>query len=375
MPKKQDSKSIAAALIEPYEKASPFLGLWPRLVTTIALIESMYFSTMNEDLGHVATTAPQVGLSLSGIGAIATSYYLIDLYKKPNPTEHEKISRKILAVDLASQVTTSSAFLLSFIPETAPLLNSTNTLTGAGVSVLSNIFIVGAFLNIGLSLTRAFTAQKELTRLREERDITLNSWPGYSGINDLSEQEKMIFFNAILTDKKLNIADITQYNKNPHNKEFEASALDFKNYIMINPEKRALLYEHYSKINDQRFARNGAIQTALFAIILTTITLVMIAFPPSLVIVATFALAAVITKLGWDMWRSYKNNEAKTALENEMKPNKETTTSAYIDHTEKFKAVLREMKQTTAFNPSTEDTKLINKVELGVESFSYSRRI
>ena len=375
MPKKQDAKSILAALVESYEKASPFLGLWPRLVTTIALIESRYQSTMNESLRQVATTTPQVSLSLSGIGAIVTTYNLINLYKKHNPTEHEKISRKILAVDLASQVTTSSAFLLSFIPETAPLLHSTSTLTGAGLSVLSNIFIVGAFLNIGLSLTRSFIAEKELTRLKKDRDSTFENWPGYREINNLSEKEKNFLFTAILTEQKDNLAHTTTSNKNHQIKIFEQSVLDFNDYIMRNPEKKAVLYEHYNKINDQRFVRNGAIQAALLAIILTTLTLVMIVFPPSTVIVMTVALAAVMTKLGWDMWQSYNHNQAKKALETDTKPNKDNTASAYIDQTKKFKAVLREMRQTSAFNPSSEDTKLINKVELGVETFHYSLRI
>jgi hypothetical protein len=101
----------------------------------------------------------------------------------------------------------------------------------------------------------------------------------------------------------------------------------------------------------------------------------MISFPPSTVIIMTVALAAVITKLGWDMWQSYKYNQAKKALETEIKLNTDNKTSAYVDQTKKFKAVLSEMRQTNAFNPSSEDTKLINKVELGVETFDYSSRI
>ncbi len=144
-----------------------------------------------------------------------------------------------------------------------------------------------------------------------------------------------------------------------------ALADKLKKSIAQDPSRKEMLYQHFSKVLDQRFVRNSSVQSFLYSAISVAIVLTMIAFPPSMVIFASVAFLSIVLKFGWDMYRMHQKNKAQEELEEKIFPTKveikssttqpqdaaikqptptiaapEDTKSAFISHKKKFKEIL-----------------------------------
>ena len=144
-----------------------------------------------------------------------------------------------------------------------------------------------------------------------------------------------------------------------------ALADKLKKSIAQDPSRKEMLYQHFSKVLDQRFVRNSSVQSFLYSAISVAIVLTMIAFPPSMVIFASVAFLSIVLKFGWDMYRMHQKNKTQEELEEKIFPTKveikssttqpqdaaikqptptiaapEDTKSAFISHKEKFKEIL-----------------------------------
>jgi hypothetical protein len=350
-------------------------GIWSRLANTITLFEQEYSKNPSMRVMDISTTGPLVGFSSSGLGVVVTAYSYANISNKKELSAHELTLKHALGVELATQVAVSSAWLSSIlgVKTVAPFLNSTNTLTVAGASVLSNIFLAAGFISIGLNLVRTFSINNQLTKLKEARDKDLNVWlpDGYQEIMGLSEQKKEALFHAVLTND----------NKALIGKE-HTIANKLKNIIDNDPSgsHKEKLHKHYSEIKAQRFERNGAIQNSLFSIVSVAITITMLAFPPSMIILVSVTLTLVVLKLGWDMYRLYNENKSNKELEVKINPiqqeiktaqtpkladsHNETKeiSSGFTVYKNKWKIVVEELQKVKGFNSAHDDNTILEPV-------------
>lgn len=373
-----------------------FAGMWSSAARTIGILEQEYRANPSMIAMNLSTSGQAAGFSALGLGAALACFNYYQLSQKKELSDHEALVKKTLLAEIVTQISSSSALLISIVGPTVArtFLASTDTLTGAGANVLGNIFLVSGFISIGLNLARSFSANQELARLKHQRDQDIKMWlPNNNEIKQLSEKEKEVIFKAILTNDMGLIKNA---------EDLKVTHL-LKNAIGQEPSRKEALHGHFNKIREQRFVRNTSIQSFLYSSISVGIVLAMIAFPPSLVIFASVSFLSIVLKFGWDMYRMHQKNIQTHALEEKILSNQDkdfldsthsqtvtikqsiTQTSsplpndritvledqnvAFMAYKLKFKEVLQEMNRSEAFKPGNNDEMLSERGDLAQETF------
>lgn len=284
-------------------------GYWTQVVNHFLTIEEQFMLLDDVSANDLASSAQFSITSAIGLSGLLTAFSLKKLNEKEKLSSHEKIVQKALIADLTAQLTAVSTNLtLIFGSEKAQsFLMSSDALTGVGASIAGNLFIVIQLVFVGSNIVKALSAQRELGNHKILRDEHIKSWLDantYNQYSKLNEDDKSLLIKSILSNDASSISS----------DKLKILANTFREELGNNASISGQLFDDYLKIHNLRFERNGSVQTALYFAGLVSVTIAMLAFPPSAIIVSSVAILSFTLKFAWDFYRVYHNNQVKKEL-------------------------------------------------------------
>lgn len=258
-------------------------------------------------LNEASLIAKAGGFAFLGADGLISLMKYIQLSQKKDLKDYEVKIKNTLLADIGVKLAASATGLTYVFGEKGmkEVLKASHSVGGLSASLVSSLFLASYALLIGTNVIRAYIVNTELKQQKTNRDNYLSTY--------LSDDYQAMYQNLEEDDKQKLIESLIS-NQPLQTKNSDLETIG-RGLSQKNIPKNELIAKH-KKVNDLRFKRNNYLQMAGIYGFCLGVSLAMIVFPPSTLIIAAVAFAGVSFKIGWDFYQSNEKNKEDKRLEN-----------------------------------------------------------